>query len=50
MITLLPVLKVSLRFKDENWRKNSLISQEARSERSSPYYIIRIPFLIRCGF
>ena len=31
-----PVLMVSLRLKDENWRKNSLTNQEPRSERSSP--------------
>ena len=35
-----PVLKVSLRLKDENWRKNSMTALEPRSERSSPHYIL----------
>ena len=35
-----PVLKVSLKLKDENRRKNSLTSLEPRSERSSPCCIV----------
>ena len=35
-----PVLKVSLRLKNENRRRNSLTSLEPRSERSSPCCIV----------
>ena len=38
-----PVLKVSLRLKDENWRKNSLTSLEPRWERSSQCCIVSNP-------
>ena len=44
-----PVSKVSL--KSMTIQKMNLTNLVPQSERSSPcYYIIRIPFLTRCGF
>ena len=43
-------LKVSWISKRENWRKNSLINQEPRSERNSPCCIVSENRLMRCGF
>ena len=46
-----PVLKVSLMLKKDSGRKNSLISQEPRSERSSPCCTVsEYRFEMRCGF
>ena len=45
-----PVLKVSLRLKDENWRKNSMTSLKPRSERSSPCCTVSEYRFKRCGF